>query len=420
MKVSISRSEVKGQVTAPPSKSYTIRSVVCSLLAHGESTIVHPLFSDDTLAALDVSQKIGAVIERQQDKWLIQGGNFNNGRQELFCGDSAATLRFMTAICSVIPGKWILTAGHSLSRRPIKPLVEALNQLGIDCSSQEEFPPVNVIGGEVRGGTVRLPGDISSQYISALMLMAPLTSQGLTIELTTPPESVPYIMMTRDCMRKYGIKVNISQNIRKIVVAKQAYTPIRFVVEGDWSSASYFLALGAMAGEVGIKNLNMRSLQADRKILELMKKMGAVIRYDKDILSVSRSKLNAVNADLSDCIDLLPTVAVLAAAAKGTSRLSGIRRGRIKESDRVAAVTEGLRNTGIKVQEDEDLLTITGSIPKGTIIDSRDDHRIAMAFSLLGSITGDTEITRAECVSKTFPDYWDILKSIGVKVEING
>jgi 3-phosphoshikimate 1-carboxyvinyltransferase len=419
MEASIFKSEAKGQITAPSSKSYTIRSTICAALANGESTIIHPLLSDDTLAALDVIGKMGAVAEQHKDSWRISGGNLDNRNSELYCGDSAATLRFMTAVCAAIPGHWKLTAGDSLSRRPVKPLIAALNRLGIDCSAEGDYPPVTLTGKAVRGGTVQMEGDISSQYISALMLMAPLTAEGLTIELSTAPESLPYILMTRDCMQKYGIAISVSPDVSILEVAKQAYTPIRFVVEGDWSSASYFLALGAMAGAIEVNNLNTESLQGDSKMLDILNDMGADITHDKDAIKVSRAELKAVDVDLTDCIDLLPTVAVLAATASGTSRLSGIRRGRIKESDRVAAISGGLRSMGIPVQQEENLLGITGSTPKGTIIDSMNDHRIAMAFSLLGCVAGNTVITDAECVSKTFPEYWNTVKKIGVKVEMN-
>jgi 3-phosphoshikimate 1-carboxyvinyltransferase len=416
MQASIFKSEARGRVTAPSSKSYTIRSTICSALAKGESAIIHPLLSDDTLAALDVIRKMGAMVEQQEDTWRISGGNLNNRNTELYCGDSAATLRFMTAVCAAIPGNWKLTAGASLSRRPVKPLVAALNRLGIDCAAEGDYPPVTITGNEVRGGTVQMEGDISSQYISALMLMAPLTAEGLTIELSGTPESLPYILMTRDCMQKYGVTISVSPDVSILEVAKQAYTPIRFIVEGDWSSASYFLALGAMTGMVEVKNLNTESLQGDSKMLDILNDMGAAVIHDKDSITVSRAQMKAVDVDLTDCIDLLPTVAAMAATASGTSRLWGIRRGRIKESDRVAAVAAGLGAMGIEVQQGEDLLSITGSTPKGAVIDSRNDHRIAMAFSLLGCIAGDTVITEAECVSKTFPEYWNAVKSIGVKV----
>ncbi len=192
------------------------------------------------------------------------------------------------------------------------------------------------------------------------------------------------------------------------------------MVEGDWSSASYLLALGALSGEVEVGNLNPKSRQGDRVILDLLRDMGAQIAITNNSVMTRKSRLKAIRADLSDCIDLLPTMAVVAAAAEGISEFVGIARARIKESNRVAAVREGLERMGIKVGEDGNRLTIAGSSPRGSVIDTRDDHRIAMAFSILGSLVGETIINDAECVSKTYPEFWDVLKSIGVEVEING
>jgi 3-phosphoshikimate 1-carboxyvinyltransferase len=206
----------------------------------------------------------------------------------------------------------------------------------------------------------------------------------------------------------------------RIEISRQVYKPTTYNVEGDWSSASYFLALGALSGEVKVENLNLESRQGDKIILDFLRDMGASIEVNADSVTVRRSKLNAIHADLSDCIDLLPTVAILAAMADGTSELSGIERARIKESNRVATVKDGLERMRIKIEEKRDRLTITGSNPKGSVIDSYDDHRIAMAFGILGTVTGKTVINNAECVSKTFPQFWDILKSIGGKVEIDG
>jgi 3-phosphoshikimate 1-carboxyvinyltransferase len=326
----------------------------------------------------------------------------------------------MTAICSLVPGKCKLTAGPSLAKRPIKTLIQALRQLGVNCSSQGEVAPVTVEDGRLKGGTTELPGNISSQYVSALLFIAPLADKEVNIRLTTPLESKPYVLMTTDCLERFGIKTKYPPEMEEIKVSRQAYKPTRYNVEGDWSSASYFLALGALSGEVKVENLNLESRQGDKMILDLLRDMGASVEINADSVTVRRSQLNAVRADLSHCIDLLPTVAVLAAMADGTSELTGIDRARIKESNRVAAVKDGLERMGIKIEEEKDKLTITGSSPKGSVIDSYDDHRIAMAFGILGTVAGKTVINNAECVSKTFPQFWDILKSIGGKVEIDG
>jgi 3-phosphoshikimate 1-carboxyvinyltransferase len=419
MRASISKSEIVGRVTAPSSKSYTIRGLMCAALARGESEIIHPLTSDDTEASLGVLNKLGVYVNQKEEVWRVTGGNLRTPDTDLFCGESAATLRFMTAICSLIPGKCRLVAGPSLSQRPVRPLVEALRQLGVNCSCQGELPPVTVEGDEVKGGLTELPGDISSQFVSALLFISPFAEDDVTIRLTTPLESKPFVLMTIDCLRKFGIEVEYSRDLEEFKTSKQSYKPGRYSVEGDWSSASYLLALGAISGEVEVENLNPNSLQGDKVILEFLKDMGASVIISKDSVKVCRSKLKAIRADLTDCIDLLPTVAVLAAVADGTSELTGIGRARIKESDRVAAVREGLEKMGIEVTEGKDRMTIVGGHPRGSVIDSRDDHRIAMAFSLPGSAVGATIIDDAECVAKTYPEFWDVLKSIGGEVKID-
>jgi len=226
--------------------------------------------------------------------------------------------------------------------------------------------------------------------------------------------------MTLDCLQRFGVKVGVSKDLRQIEVLKQTYKPVKYGVEGDWSSASYLLALGAVCGEVEVENVNPESLQGDKVLLDFLRDMGAWVGVNENSVTVRKSKLNAIRADLSDCIDLLPTMAVLAAVASGVSEFTGIDRARLKESNRVSALREGLEKMGIKVGEERNKLTVTGSVPKGSVIDTKGDHRIAMAFGILGSAVGETIINGAECISKTFPEFWDILKSIGGKVEING
>ena len=420
MKTSIYKSEISGKIVAPSSKSYTIRGLMSAALAQGESEIMHPLSSDDTGAAVNVLRQLGVRVQRQGDLCLVNGGDFSEPDADLFCGESATTLRFMTAICALIPGQCRLTSAPSLAQRPIKPLLQALKQLGVDCSYRDEDSPVVVSGGRLKGGTVELSGDISSQFVSALLLIAPFAEEGVLVKLTTPLESASYVSMTLECLRRFGIAVKTSADLTEFEVLRQRYKPAQYRVEGDWSSVSYLLALGAVGGEIAVGNLNLESWQGDKVILDLLRDMGARVEVNNGSILVRKSGLKAIRADLSDCIDLLPTVAVLAAVADGESQFTGIARARIKESNRVAAVREGLERMGIKVGEERDKLTITGSTAKGSIIDSKGDHRIAMAFSILGSVTGETVIDGAECVTKTFPEFWDILRNIGGEVKING
>ncbi len=444
MKVTVKKSELSGKVAAPASKSMTIRALMCAALSRGNSVIVNPLVSDDTNAAADVLGKIGVSIDKEKDVWRVTGGSLRVPKEELFCGESATTLRFMTTVCSLLPGKNTLIGGPSLSKRPVKSLVEALRKLGVKGTIEgKTTPPVTIEGGTLKGGPTELPGNISSQFISALLLIAPFAKQEVNIKLTTPMTSKPYVLMTLWCLKKFGIKVRTEWD--RFVIRRQAYKPTRLKIEGDWSSASYFLALGAVSGEVTVENLSTASLQGDRVILDFLRSMGAKVRVAGDSVTVSEGNLQAIRADLSDCIDLLPTMAVLAALAEGTSVFVGIERARIKESNRVVVVKEGLERMGVTVTEGQDSLTIVGlktAEPKEddeeeeetgeekageeaaqetepVLIDSYGDHRIAMAFGVLGAALGGVTVDGAECVAKTFPDFWEALKSVGGEVEMD-
>ena len=419
MKASISKSEIGGKVAAPPSKSYTIRALMCAALARGESEIIDPLTSDDTEASLDVLSRVGIDIHQYRDQWLVKGGNFHKPDSDLFCRESGATLRFMAAISSLIPGECRLSSAPSLAVRPIKPLIQALGQLGVDCLYQGKDKPVVVKGGKLTGGTTELPGNISSQYVSALLFISPFAEEGVRIRLTTPLESQAYVMMTTECLQNFGINIKSDEQLREFEIEKQTYRPDKYTVEGDWSSASYLLALGALCGEVKVGNLNTGSLQGDSIILKFLKDMGSSVTIGKSSVTVKKSVLRAIKADLTECTDLLPTMAVLAAAAEGASELTGIERARLKESDRVSALREGLEAMGIKVIEESNRLIVTGSPARGSEINSHNDHRIAMAFSLLGTAVGGIVINEAGCVAKTYPEFWDTLKSLGGRIELN-
>jgi 3-phosphoshikimate 1-carboxyvinyltransferase len=417
MKILVNKSEVGGTIKAPASKSYTIRALMCAALAKGQCEIRNPLRADDTEAALRVLGQIGVSLETLDDRWRVKGGRFAAPGKDLFCADSAATLRFMSAVCALVPGACRLTAGPSLLKRPIATLVEALRQWGIEVFCQADAPPVLVNGGKFKGGVTELPGDISSQYVSALLLIAPFAREKAVIRLTTPLESVPYVLMTIECLKKFGIEVIHSNRYRWFEIQPGHYKPTNYKVEADWSSSSYLLGLGTLAGNLKIRNLNLDSLQADKSVVYFLRDMGADISARGKVVSVKKKTLTALNMDLTDCIDLLPTMAVLAALAKGTSEFSGIERARLKESNRIASVREGLERTGIKVTEKNDRLVIKGGIPRATVIDAHNDHRIAMAFSLMGVACGGITIDGAECVSKTYPEYWQILRSLGVKLD---
>ena len=417
MKVKINKSELRGRVAVPPSKSYTIRSLMCAALAKGKSRIINPLLSDDTEAASEALQKVGIRIDKNDGCWEVHGGRFHAPDGDIYCRDSAATLRFMASLSAIIPGKCRLVPSPALAKRPIEPLITAMNKLKIRCHMEDSTLVIDE--GKFLGGNVSMTGDVSSQFVSALLFLCPLAEAGLNIRLTTPPESAPYIEMTLGCMKDFGVDIIASPTLQFCTGDCRQYKPADYAVEGDWSTASYLLAAGAMTGNTEATGLNLNSLQGDRVILNLLSKMGASIVAKKDIITTGRSNLKPIKADLTDSIDLLPTMAVVAALANGQSRFYGIRRARFKESNRVSAIKEGLERMQIPVTEEDDILIINGGKPVGATIDSYGDHRIAMAFSLLGAAVGDTVIDGAECVSKTFTHFWQTLESLGAKVESN-
>jgi 3-phosphoshikimate 1-carboxyvinyltransferase len=316
MKIKIRPSTIEGQVVAPPSKSYTHRALVCSALAKGESKIRSPLKSDDTDATMCLLEKLGIKIRVKKDSWEITGGYLHQPEGDLFCRESGTTMRFMTAICALVNGTCRLTGGSSLSKRPMKPLIDGLKQLGVECTSENGVPPVTVKGG-LTGGQTKIPGDISSQFISALLLVAPLAKENTDLLLTTPLESKPYVLMTMDAQRKFGVEIGASEDLREFWIQKQTYKPRNYKVEGDWSSVAFLLASGALAGEIEIKNLNVNSLQADREILNVLKKMGAKVISKNENITLKNSELEALEFDVSDCPDLFPILTVLCAVAKG-------------------------------------------------------------------------------------------------------
>jgi 3-phosphoshikimate 1-carboxyvinyltransferase len=419
MKIFVYKSQVKGRLSIPSSKSMTIRALICAALSKGTSEILSPLVSEDTDAAAEVLRQMGLTIRKEIGIWRVTGGNLQASIYDIFCGESAATLRFMTAVCALVPGRHSLVVGPSLSKRPVGPLVEALKKLDINVSATGDgTPPVTIEGGAIKGEVTELPGDISSQFISALLFIAPFTPREMTIQLTSPLLSKPYVDMTLWCLKQFGINVRVSPD--GFVVRRQVYRPTRLVIEGDWSSAAYLLALGAAAGSVEVYNLNAESIQGDRAILNYLRKMGANVWVDKDSINVSRGKLQAIPVYLEDCIDLLPIMAVLAALAEGTSEITGIERARAKESDRVKAVEENLKRLGIEVAVTPDRLLITGPVEspcKPVVLDSYGDHRIAMAFGVLGAAIGGVTISGAESVAKTFPAFWEMMRKVGVRME---
>ncbi|MCR4393865.1 MAG: 3-phosphoshikimate 1-carboxyvinyltransferase, partial [Dehalococcoidales bacterium] len=289
MRILIDQGEIKGEIRVPPSKSYTIRGLMCAALALGESLLINPLSADDSLAAVDVLKGIGVRSWEAADGWKVSGGSFVHPDRPLNCRESAATLRFMTAISSLVPGESHLVIGSSLAKRPIEPLIKALRAWGAKIE-WNSLSRITVKGGNLAGGVTEIPGDISSQFVSALLLVAPLTEKKSIIRVTSPLESRSYVMMTLECLNNFGIQIETDDVLNEFQIASQTYQPAKYKVEGDWSSASYLIALGAAGGKMRLSGLNLSSLQSDRMMLDLIKEMGARVLVEDNYLKVETGR----------------------------------------------------------------------------------------------------------------------------------
>ncbi len=411
-------SGISGVVAAPPSKSMTHRALTLAALADGRSTIRNPLTADDTEATARVLAELG-VETRRGGEWMVDGGHLRAPTKTLDCSESGTTLRFMVAACALVDGDCRLAGGPSLSSRPAGPLLDALAQIGVRSESRGGMPPVTIMGtGRIVGGEARLPGDVSSQFVSALLAVAPLADAPVKIALTTRLESRPYVAMTVDAMRVFGVEAEHTPDMMRLTAPLKPYRATTFTVEGDWSSASYPLAAGALAGEARVTGLNHASSQADKAIINILDELGAEVRACSDSVTVRSPKLNGIEADLSDCPDLFPVASALCAAAEGTSHLTGLARLRLKESNRVAAMAEGLTRMGAEVRYDAESATIRGGKLHGAEVDPWGDHRIAMSLAVLAlRAEGETKIKDAGCISKSYPGFWGDLAALGGRLE---
>jgi 3-phosphoshikimate 1-carboxyvinyltransferase len=424
MDVIIKGSEIKDFVfTAPPSKSYTHRAYAMALLADGRSRINNPLRAGDTDSTLAACRAFGAEVRDENGAVTLEGtaGSLKTPTDAIDVGNSGTTIRLFTSIAA-LDGDVILTGDESIQMRPMQPLLDALSQIDAKAVSirGNGKPPIEVSGGGITGGAAKIRGDISSQFISSLLIASPYAKNQVTIELTTPLKSRPYVDVTLDIMKHFGLNVE-NEKYQRFSVPQGSYTCRDYEVEGDFSSASYLLALTAMSSsKIKVKNLNKNTVQGDQAILDILKAMGAKITVNRDSVVVDGVGLSGVEVDLGDTPDLLPTVAALACIAKGKTEIRNIEHARYKESDRVAACAREFSKFGVGIEEGNDYLVINGvNSLKGARVNSNGDHRMVMALAIIGACAeGETVISGAESVNISFPDFFNALKQAGVGVEM--
>jgi 3-phosphoshikimate 1-carboxyvinyltransferase len=413
---------VSGQVTLPGSKSITNRILLLSAIADGATTIIGPLVSDDTLHMIDALKKLQVdLTQKDNGDILIHGtrGNFKNKSAEIFLGNAGTAFRPLTAALSFSKGQYTLSGLPRMHERPIKDLVDALLQLNADITylGQEGYPPLKISPSEIMiNGPIKIRGDISSQFLTSLLMAMPLTKKEVVIEIEGDLISKPYIDITLNLMARFGIHVKKIDWKHFVIPGSTSYvSPGEIFVEGDASSASYFLAAGALAGDIEVKGIGRNSIQGDLKFAEALVLMGADINILEASIQVTKvAALQAINLDCNHIPDAAMTLAVLALFAKGTTKLLNIGSWRVKETDRIKAMATELRKLGAAVTEGNDFIEITPplKIKEHVEIDTYDDHRMAMCFSLVSLRNIPITINDPACVNKTFPAYFEVLESI--------
>ncbi|CAM8345854.1 AroA 5-enolpyruvylshikimate-3-phosphate synthase [Candidatus Methylopumilus planktonicus] len=413
---------VSGQVTLPGSKSITNRILLLSAIADGATTIIGPLVSDDTLHMIDALKKLQVdLTQKDNGDILIHGtrGNFKNKSAEIFLGNAGTAFRPLTAALSLSKGQYTLSGLPRMHERPIKDLVDALLQLNADITylGQEGYPPLKISPSEIMiNGPIKIKGDISSQFLTSLLMAMPLTKKEVVVEIEGDLISKPYIDITLNLMARFGIHVKKIDWKHFVIPGSTSYvSPGEIFVEGDASSASYFLAAGALAGDIEVKGIGRNSIQGDVKFAEALVLMGADINILEASIQVTKvAALQAINLDCNHIPDAAMTLAVLALFAKGTTKLLNIGSWRVKETDRIKAMATELRKLGAAVTEGNDFIEITPplKIKEHVEIDTYDDHRMAMCFSLVSLRNIPITINDPACVNKTFPTYFEVLESI--------
>lgn len=415
MRVVIFPSEVEGRVRAPPSKSYTHRAFFAGLLSSGVTKLDNALVSNDTSATLRAVSMFGAEASWRTIK---SEGLPKEPDNVIDCASSATTLRFSMAVASLVDGLTILTGSRSLISRPVGNLARALKQLGVTVITRRDRPPVVIRSDGLRDVSnckVEIDGRVSSQFISALLLIGPKI--GLVVRVRGWMKSRPYVDITVSVLSQFGIDVQVEEDYSLFSIERQDYTSTEIRVPGDYSSASYLLAAGAISGSVRVEGLMSGDVQGDRRIVDILKEMGARVRTGMSYVEVKAAPLRGISINCTDIPDLVPVIAILGAYADGQTKITGAEHLRFKETDRLRNLSDNLKRMGIAVEERADGLVITGGRPTGGVLDSRGDHRIAMALSVAGlRAKGSTVILGAECISDSYPGFFNDLARIGVEM----
>lgn len=412
--------KVDGEVWVSGSKSYTNRAILIGALAEGETSLEHALLSEDTNYLAEAVQRYGrarVMIDTPHDKVTIdrEAGEMVAPTGPVFMGNAGTPIRILTSFAGLATGTSLITGDDRMQQRPIQDLLDALGQLGVPAHAVNGTgcPPVEVAGPTLRGGSARIRGSISSQYTTSILLSAPYAEHDVELEITDDLTSKPYVDMTLAIMKSFGVEVERDGYRWFRVRAGQRYKARTYRVEPDASNMSYFLAAAAiLGGRIRIPGIDATSAQGDVRFLEVLDRMGCAVDSGHGFVELYGGALRGIEVDMNLMPDLVPTLAVVAAYAEGSTRITNIANLRIKECDRIAAVETELRKMGVRAESTRDSLTVFGGHPVGAEIDTYDDHRIAMSFAVAGLRTPGVVIRNPGCVAKSFPTFWQSFEGL--------
>ena len=407
-------SAIKGTLKAPASKSMTQRAIAAALLADGQSIIHNPSYCDDSLAAMSIAVGLGARVEPQVNELKINGSAVLK-EPKLNCGESGLAIRMFSPIAALYSAEIKMVGANSLKKRPMFMIEEALNQLGVKCTSSGGFLPLT-IEGPIVGGHCEIDGSISSQLLTGLLMALPLAAGNSEIRVNNL-KSKPYIDMTIQILKSFGISVENRDYSLFRIQGNQKYIPQSYTVEGDWSGGAFLLVAGAINGQLCVRGLRSDSMQSDKLIVNALENAGAHIISGENQIEITRSELKAYEFDATESPDLFPPLVALASYCEGISTIKGVSRLIYKESDRAKALQEEFSKMGIKIEINDDLMFVIGGKPQGARVESHDDHRIAMAIAVasLGA-TGKVSIRDSQCIAKSYPGFFDDLRHVGAVV----
>ncbi len=415
MKKSIHTSVIDGEIQTPQSKSYTIRALAGALLSEGHSIILNPSICEDTKSAFAIIEELGAEVEHSKNSILVKGG-LNKKNHVLDCGESALCVRLFSALAPLFDDDITIIGQGSLLNRNFTDVEQSLISAGVNIVSNLGYLPINIQGNYSKYN-FGINSSISSQFLSGLIFALPTLNFDSKI-IVNNLQSKPYINLSLEILKQFGIKIKHTDFQEFNISGNQKYNSTSITVEGDWSNASFLLVAGAISGYVKIKGLNINSLQGDRNILQILDRAGAFITINEDNIEIKKGVLKSFNYNASDTPDLFPALVSLASACQGISKIIGTDRLVNKESNRLEALISEFSKLGINIFEQENTLFVEGGDINGAEVETHNDHRIAMALAVAG-LTSEEHviIDNSECISKSYPDFYNDLKIIGGNID---